>query len=556
MNVIIFLGFYLFTYFLGRGFLVLIKTNFEKSIDENQILGIKYDVFYPIISLFVFGNLLVILNFFIPLDSSYPILIGIALILFFSNFGSKFKIYNFKNWTLKHLVLPSIISITSYGSWLHFDTGAYHLNYQYWIKTSKIVFGLANINFGYGFSSILEYLESLLWVGNNFVFLYFINQLFYVLLFAFLWDAIFSSNSFLKISSLFLLIYGFLDNFGIGGGANGFYQVQAIAKPDMPFGIMFIIISQLFCQKIINKDYRYKDLKIFSFAVLFLIQIKLLGMYIGLFVIYYLFKFNKNNKIKILRLFNEIKVPIVLSIIWLSKNFILSGCFLFPLTFSCIKNVSWYIDGYINSYVYDTQVSQRAYFFGENINEWIILYLNKGFNRQILINFLIGIFIFLLIRMIFLQKVNVEFPKLVLLSFNIIFIFTWIISSPAPRWGAHIYPFVIISLALGFELKNKNILNSVFSNLVLIFFLLTVGLMPRFYSYQSFFDTELGIYEVNYENVEYVNNSSNTGYIVDSSKYQPQQCWVNKMCTLSDKEIIQGKIGTYSVFYPDGSKLW
>ena len=56
MNVIIFLGFYLFTYFLR--FLVLIKTNFKKSIDENQIMGINYDVFYPIVSLFAVGNLL------------------------------------------------------------------------------------------------------------------------------------------------------------------------------------------------------------------------------------------------------------------------------------------------------------------------------------------------------------------------------------------------------------------------------------------------------------------------------------------------------------------
>ena len=74
------------------------------------------------------------------------------------------------------------------------------------------------------------------------------------------------------------------------------------------------------------------------------------------------------------------------------------------------------------------------------------------------------------------------------------------------------------------------------------FFIITVGLLPRFYSYQSFFDTQLDIYVVNYEKVEYVQNFSNTGLIVDSSKYQPQQCWVKKMCTLSDKEIIKGKL--------------
>ena len=94
------------------------------------------------------SNLLVILNFY-SFRKSYPLLIGIFIILIFLSF--KIKIVNLRNWTIKHLILPLIISITSYGSWLHFDTGAYHLNYQYWLKTSKIVFGLANINFGYGF---------------------------------------------------------------------------------------------------------------------------------------------------------------------------------------------------------------------------------------------------------------------------------------------------------------------------------------------------------------------------------------------------------------------
>ena len=44
--------------------------------------------------------------------------------------------------------------------------------------------------------------------NNNFVFIY--------ITIAFLWDAIFHSNSFLKVSSLFLLTYAFLDNFGMG----------------------------------------------------------------------------------------------------------------------------------------------------------------------------------------------------------------------------------------------------------------------------------------------------------------------------------------------------
>ncbi len=556
MNVLIFLGFYLLTYFIGRGFLLLLTQNkVAEPIDSKQIYGVGYDVFYSVIALFFIGNLLFLINFFFPLDKSFPFLVIVCLVLIGANVRSKIKFITFKHWILKHLFIPMVISISSYGSWLHFDSGAYHLNYQYWLKTSKITFGLANLNFGYGFSSILEYLQSILWIEDNFIFIFNINLLFYVFLFSFLFNAIFLSDNFLRVSSLFLLIYGFLDNFGYQGGANGFFQIQAIAKPDMPFGIIFIIISQLLIQKILNKDFQSKDLKLFGYSILFLVQIKLLGLYIGLLVIYYLYRFNLNKKISFTYIFNETKFVIFLGSLWLFKNFILSGCLLFPLKFSCVKNVSWYIDGYINNYVYDTMVSQRAYFFGDSISDWFNLYINKGFNFQILVNFISTILIILVLRKLIFKKNN-EDNILAYFVINFIFILIWITSSPAPRWGSHIFPFLIISLAINYDLKNKIKFPSTYQNLLLMIFVFTIGLMPRFYSYTSLLENRFEIYKVDLPSIEYINNSSNTGYIVDFSTYQPQQCWVNKMCTLSDKKIISGQIGSYDIYYADGSKQW
>ena len=556
MNIIIFLGFYFLTYFIGRGFLLLLNRNkLAEPFDSKQIYGIGYDVFYSIIALFFIGNLLFLINFFIPLDESFPLLILVCLILIIANVRSRIKFVTLKYWILKHLFLPIVISISSYGSWLHFDSGAYHLNYQYWLKTSKITFGLANLNFGYGFSSILEYLQSILWIEDNFIFIFNINLLFYVFLFSFLCNAIFLSENFLKISSVFLLIYGLLDNFGYQGGANGFFQIQAIAKPDMPFGIIFIIISQLLIQKILNEDFQAKDLKLFGYSILFLVQIKLLGLYIGLLVIYYLFKFYEKKKLSLANIFNETKFVIFLSSLWLLKNFFLSGCLLFPLKLSCIRNVSWYVDGYISNYVNDTMVSQRAYFLGENISDWFSLYINKGFNLQILVNFISSIFIILVIRKLVFRKNNKNRIS-VFIMINFIFVLTWITSSPAPRWGSHIFPFLIISLAINHDFKNEPKFYIFYQNFLLMIFVFTVGLLPRFYSYTSLLETRFEIYKVDLPSIEYINNSSNTGYIVDFSTYQPQQCWVNKMCTLSDKKIIGGRIGIYDIYYADGSKQW
>ena len=82
MNVLIFLGFYLLTYFIGRGFLLLLTQNkVAEPIDSKQIYGVGYDVFYSVIALFFIGNLLFLINFFSPLDNSFPFLIIVCLVL-------------------------------------------------------------------------------------------------------------------------------------------------------------------------------------------------------------------------------------------------------------------------------------------------------------------------------------------------------------------------------------------------------------------------------------------------------------------------------------------
>ena len=44
---------------------------------------------------------------------------------------------------------------------------------------------------------------------------------------------IFKRNLYFFNLSLFVLIFGILDNFGIGGGSNGFLEIQMVGKPDI-----------------------------------------------------------------------------------------------------------------------------------------------------------------------------------------------------------------------------------------------------------------------------------------------------------------------------------
>jgi len=557
MNLIIFLSFYYLVFFSGRGVCLLFVNKSEKNVNSKKFIeGVNVDIFYPVISLFFIGNCLVLINFFSPLKTALPVIGLLIIFMLLGNLKVKFNIKNLKMWLIQHNLLPIILSVTLYGSRFHFDTGAYHLNYQNLLRTEKISLGSANLNFGYGFSSILEYLEAILWYPENFVFIFFVNLIFYVLLFSFIFNSIYLGSNYLKVSSIFLILFGFLDNFGYLGGANGFFKVQAIAKPDMPFAIAFIIISQLIISKIQNSSYFYRDIKLLSIATLFLVQIKLLGLYIGLLILYYLFLFNKNTKLKVKKFFAEIKIAISLFLIWIFKNFLISGCFLFPLNFTCIKRVDWFIDGYLNSYIYDTKVTQKAYFIGSNVSDWFESFLTKGFNMQILINFFCFIIIIFLFRNLFFIKEDSADIKKVLVIINIIFISTWLLSSPAPRWGSHIYPFIVIALGVGLKFKNGYLSKKLLANSLFTMFILTAALVPRMYSYQSLFDERGGLYKLNLPKVEYMLNTSKNGYIVNYNLYQPQQCWVKKDCLLSDKVITFKIIRGYKVYLPDGSAKW
>jgi len=147
-------------------------------------------------------------------------------------------------------LIPLLLGFSSLDIGMHFDASLYHLNFQNWLRESNLVIGLANIYSPYGWSSLNEYISSMFWIENNFIFLHFIQLIFLTQLFVFLLHNIKSDNTFLKYSSLFILIFGVLDNFGIGGGRNGFYSIQSIGKFDISFGVIFLIFSLLLLDQI------------------------------------------------------------------------------------------------------------------------------------------------------------------------------------------------------------------------------------------------------------------------------------------------------------------
>ena len=166
MTSVLFIGFHILLYLLGRGFVLalskIIKLKFEIENTFIGNLGINY--YYPIIALFVIGNLTVFINFFSPINTIY-IKILFVIFLFINLLDLRF-VFD-RDYVVNLGIIPFILSISSYGINIAQDAGLYHLNVQSWIREEKIHFGLSNIHSRYGYSSLFDYISSNFWLDNN-----------------------------------------------------------------------------------------------------------------------------------------------------------------------------------------------------------------------------------------------------------------------------------------------------------------------------------------------------------------------------------------------------
>ena len=46
--------------------------------------------------------------------------------------------------------IPGVLGVASYGIWLGWDTGLYHIPHQLILRDNSIIFGLTNLNIWFG----------------------------------------------------------------------------------------------------------------------------------------------------------------------------------------------------------------------------------------------------------------------------------------------------------------------------------------------------------------------------------------------------------------------
>ena len=312
-------------FYFSLGLIALSKSNINK---ENNFI-FSYDNF----SIFILGFILIssialFLNFFFPLSENLNSAIYLAVL----SIGVIFIKKIFKK---KNIIFVFIISILTsflilYSNVNRPDAYLYHLPYISILNINEIIIGLNNINFRYGLVSILQYTSA-------------INV-----------NLLFKSEGILipSASIISLFIYYFYNEikksyktknlnyksiFSLTVFIYIIYKVirySEFGNDALPALMTFFLIS-----KILEKNFFEKNI-IFIYLITVFIFLNKTTM-IFLFLLPTLIFFLKKNYWDIKEYLKIIiSFPTLILFLWLCKNFLISGCLIYPLYNTCL-DTSW-----------------------------------------------------------------------------------------------------------------------------------------------------------------------------------------------------------------------
>lgn len=540
--------FYLYLFLFGKFvFSIILKfTNEKKQVFK--LLYVKPQILFPLIGLVLLGNILLIYNFFLPLKHSH-ILLGAIFIFSLSTINFKLSTLKIKDFIridnlFSYLIIPGILVVSTYDTNYNFDAGFYHIPNQNWIRESNIIVGFVNIFWELGISSIYEYISASLWIDGSFTLLHLLNVYFIHFFYLFLKENILQKEDQILINiSLFILVFSIFDNFGFGGGRNGFIYIQGVTKQDVTVGILFWFLSIVIMKKIIDKNIESYEVLMLSILTFFLFQIKVSGVFIFIIYLVLLTFTLKSNSISFNKLL-YLHIPVLLiGIIWFLKNLLTTGCFIFPLNITCLNIFDWYVDGSTLMYEIEAIVTSQPYDFSIPFNQWIFQTGSFEVRRQIFLNFSISIVILYSLKILFFKSYsqNKEFNIICFtyIALNTVYLFFF---GPIPRYFIGINLFIVSTLGF-YAGKSKFQISRLFKY-SLIF--ISVFLLVKFSSYKSLFSgDEFRIFDPRI-NEEIIYESISSNWVMPVYELQ---CWANTKCIPRAKSIIFQKKGIFLIAY-------
>jgi hypothetical protein len=461
-------------YFSIIGYSYIFKI-FLNHREYKKISIYNLDIIY---GLFFLSIISIFLNFFFALAKVKNIILIIGIILFIHSILNKKLKINF----FSIFFFIFIFIFISYSNSVVYDSHLYHLQLIKFNTYYKSIFGIANLEDRYAMNSSWHSIISLFnFSYNGFKSIYLFN----ILIYSFIFNEVFRlncksnivSNSFLKFSLIYILIYSIFHPFGNGTILNniGSPEVDTVAA------ILFLFGIYLFLKYTEDNNYLAVEPLILISVLIFTIKIN----YLAILILPVWFFLKKNL------LFHYIKSSIasfVLIFVWIIKSFISSGCLLFPISLTCTNN-SWslqseHVNNYKNivmSFARDTPERAKFGDFEYTLNsfDWFFPWFNQYFLKTefLYISFFIFFVSFFFILFLFVKKKNFVFEKKYLFIFTLLFLnlHLWFYA-PEIRFGyGTIISLVMIPIIIYIHNLKNNILFHTYGKflIIILFFILS-----------------------------------------------------------------------------------
>ena len=211
---------------------------------------------------------------------------------------------------------------------------------------------------------------------------------------SFFYHAVISKDSKYKYSSYFLIIFALLDNFGYNGGRNGFLYVEGVGAFDNIVGIIvfFTIIFALYSLSI--KSINKFELYIISSLALFSLQLKLSSFLLVIVLLRIIYLYMSQNNENIYKTFKLISINLIFFTSWMIKNYISTGCLVFPVNLTCINNFNWYRENSTLIYQNITMSYSNSYSLSSNFFDWFQDFISIEINQTVLFSITYYVYLF------------------------------------------------------------------------------------------------------------------------------------------------------------------
>ena len=452
-SIVIFAQIFILTIFVSLSGYVFRKL----VINLNHLSKFEEDGLYGFIFI---GFISLLLNFFIPLNILHNSLFFVLITsigVYFGFFNQNKKLIFNKSILISFIAFVLII----YSNVNRPDAWLYHLPYSSILNEHKIILGVANIHERFAHISIFQYISSFFY--NHFFLLYgilipisLVASFFFVYVFKEFNENFLSKSktvySYLGFLILILSLYAFnrYSEYGNDAQSHLYY-----------FFFTLILFKYLLLKKSIDT---LKELSVLSVFIFLMKPTFILVAIIPLFLF-----LNLNKKNKLIKSFSFF-FSCVFFILWIFKNFLTTGCVIYPLTLTCFEKVSWKVNNLEQNIIVNEAWSKgwpdqkkdkvlKKTEYVKNFN-WIETWSKNHF--LFIFEKILPVLIFLILNFLFfyftksLKKNIYEKNLLFLFIFNLCFLFLWFTKFPVYRLGISQVYICFILISYFIFIKNLN----------------------------------------------------------------------------------------------------